>query len=188
MKLIVGLGNPGTRFEKTRHNVGFCVIDALMRKTGAVLDTDKHKGIFGKIRINKEEVILLKPQTYMNLSGESVQEVAHYYRIDPEDIVVVYDDMDLPLGKLRLRKDGSGGRHNGMKSVVGMMGTTKIKRIRIGIDKNPLFIQKDYVLSEFSAEEMEVMTKAYDRAADALIEFADHDFDYLMNKYNKDEE
>lgn len=188
MKLLVGLGNPGKKYENTRHNVGFCVLDAFSEKTGLVFDEEKFKGLYGKIRIGNETMICLKPQTYMNLSGEAVRAISDYYNIAAEDILIVYDDIDLPLGKLRLRKNGTGGNHNGIKSVVQMMGTKNIKRIRIGVDKNPLYDQKDYVLSKFPAEQQEIMQHAFERAADALIDFADHDFDYLMNHYNKDEE
>ena len=188
MKLYVGLGNPGKKYERTRHNVGFCVLDAFARKTGLQFDEEKFKGLYGKVRIGNETVMCLKPQTYMNLSGEAVQAISSYFHIEPEDIVVIYDDMDLPLGKLRLRKSGSGGNHNGIKNIVQMMNTRNIKRIRVGVDKNPLYDQKDYVLSSFSEEEQKVMNDAFEKAADALIDFATHDFEYLMNHYNTKEE
>lgn len=188
MKLYVGLGNPGKEYERTRHNVGFCVAEAFAEKTGLRFSERKFKAVYGKIRIKDEDILFVKPLTYMNLSGEAVQAISDYYKISPEDIVIIHDDMDLPLGKLRLRKNGSGGGHNGVKNIIQMLSTKEIKRIRIGVDKNHLIEQKDYVLGKFSKEEEEVMKKAYEKAADALIEYADHDFDWLMNKYNvKDE-
>ncbi len=188
MKLYVGLGNPGKEYEKTRHNVGFRVLDAFAEKTGLLFSEKKFKAAYGKIRISGEEIMCVKPLTYMNLSGEAVQAIVSYYQIEPEDIVIIHDDIDLPCGKLRLRKKGSGGGHNGVKNILQLLGTKEIKRIRIGVGKNELIDQKDYVLGKFSKEEEAVMAQAYDKASEALVEYATHDFEYLMNKYNvKDE-
>lgn len=184
MKLFVGLGNPGREYNKTRHNVGFCVMDEFAKETGLVFDQKKFKAVYGKIRLNNEDVIAVKPKTYMNLSGEAVRDIANYYKIDTEDIVIIHDDMDLPLGKLRLRKNGSGGGHNGMKNIVMNMKTEDIKRIRIGVGKNQLIEMKDYVLGKFSKDEDKTMKEAYKKAANALIDLTKENFDKLMNDYN----
>lgn len=187
MKMFVGLGNPGKEYENTRHNVGFMVIDSFLDKNNMTLDQKKFKAEYAKKKINGEDVLVVKPQTYMNLSGEAVRALADYYKVDAEDIVVVYDDMDLPLGKLRLRKNGSGGGHNGIKNIIQQMGTKEIKRIRVGIEKNKLIEQKDFVLGHFNAEERATMLKASEKAAEALTDFTKESFDKLMNKYNTGE-
>jgi len=184
MKMYVGLGNPGKKYENTRHNVGFLTIDAFLKKTDAILDQNKFQASYTKIRIKNNEVLVVKPQTYMNASGEAVRALADYYKIEDKDIIIIYDDIDLPLGKLRLRSSGSGGNHNGIKSVIQHMGTKDINRIRIGVDKDPLIEQKDYVLGKFKKEEISVMNEAFSKAADALIDYVDMDFDKLMNRYN----
>lgn len=184
MKLYVGLGNPGKEYEKTRHNVGFCVMDCFANKTGLIFDQKKFNALYGKIKINGEDVIAVKPLTYMNLSGEAVREIANFYKIETNDIVIIHDDIDLPLGKLRLRYNGSGGGHNGMKNIVLNMSTQEIKRIRVGVSNNKLIDQKDYVLGKFSKEEQKIMKEAFDKAADALIDYTKVTFDQLMNKYN----
>jgi len=184
MKLIVGLGNPGKTYEKTRHNIGFMVIDKLLNHLSINLDQNKFNAVFVKTKINNEDVIIMKPQTFMNLSGEAVSQIANFYRISTDDIVIVYDDFDLPLGKIRLREKGSGGTHNGMKNIIQLLGTNNINRIRIGIDKNNLIDQKDYVLGKFNKDEISLLDKAIERVVSALIDYPKMNFNELMNKYN----
>ena len=150
MKLIVGLGNPDKEYEKTRHNVGFMVMDRLADVLNVSIDNKKFKGEYVKFKYHGEDVILLKPMTYMNNSGESVIQVMNYFKIDVDDLLIVYDDMDMPVGKLRLRQSGSAGGHNGVKSVIAHTNTQNFKRIRVGIDKHPHIKVVDYVLGRFT--------------------------------------
>lgn len=185
MKLIVGLGNPTPQYDKTRHNVGFAVIDHLMNEYGIALDTAKHKGFYGKGRIAGESVILLKPMTYMNLSGESVVQVANYYKVAPKDIIVVYDDINLDVGRLRIREKGSAGGHNGIKNIIAHLGTDEFPRIRVGVGmKPPKMDLADYVLSRFSKEEEALMEEGYERAAKAMELMVEDEISQAMNLYN----
>lgn len=186
MKLIVGLGNPGKGYEYTRHNCGFEVINQLSKELNIPLNQTKFKGIFGKAKVNGEDVILLQPQTYMNNSGESVQAIMSYFKIDLEDIIVIYDDLDLPTGKLRLRTKGSAGGHNGIKSLIKHLGTPNFNRIRVGIDKNSNYQIIDYVLGHFSPLEMPLIEEGFKKASMACQEFIESDnFANVMNKYNR---
>ncbi|GMB10069.1 aminoacyl-tRNA hydrolase [Thermolongibacillus altinsuensis] len=185
VKLFVGLGNPGKEYERTRHNVGFMVIDELSRRFQVSLDQAKFKGIFGIGMVGGEKVILCKPLTYMNLSGECVRPLMDYYRIDVEDIIVVYDDLDLPTGTIRLRPKGSAGGHNGMKSLIHHLGTDHFKRIRIGIDRpqNGMKVT-DYVLGRFTEEEMTKIETAIQKSADACEKWLSTPFIQVMNEFN----
>jgi len=136
MKLIIGLGNPGKEYENTRHNTGFMVLDRLSEKLNIEMTQNKFKGLYGKSKYKGEDVILLKPQTYMNLSGESVRQVMDFFKINQEDILVIYDDLDMPVGKLRLRQSGSAGGHNGIKNIILHTGSQNFNRIRVGIDRS----------------------------------------------------
>ncbi len=186
MKLIVGLGNPGSKYEGTRHNIGFDVIDELAERFQAPLTEAKHKGVYAVVRKGMEKVLLLKPLTYMNLSGESIGEVMRYYNIDVEDLLVIYDDLDLPVGKIRLRQKGSAGGHNGIKSTIAHVGTQEFNRIRIGIDRpTPPMKVPDYVLGRFTAEEKENMKSVITTSADAVEAWLDHPFLEVMNKFNQ---
>lgn len=189
MKLIVGLGNIGKEYEKTRHNIGFMVIDKLIERLNVKLDQNKFKTNFVKTKIAQEDVIIAKPLTYMNLSGEAVLQIASFFRIDNEDILIIHDDLDLPLGRIRLRDNGKGGNHNGMKNIVLHLNDSKIPRIRIGIGKDPLIPQKNFVLGRFNNEEMSILDKTIDVCVDAIYDFTKLTFSNLMNKYNpsKDE-
>lgn len=186
MKLFVGLGNPGKEYEGTRHNMGFMTVDRFMDMTGGVFDKTDFKGEYGIVRnaAFKEPVIVLKPLTYMNLSGESVRPIVDFYKIDINDIVVVYDEMSIKEGELRLRKKGSSGGHNGIKNIIANLGTEEIKRIKVGIGepmgKNPV----NYVLGKPSEESEKLIDEALDDAARALRDTLLHDFDYAMNLYN----
>lgn len=185
MKLIVGLGNPGVRYQNTRHNAGFMVVDALADKAGVSVDKDKYEGKIAKFKAKGEDVLLLKPETFMNASGFSLRQAMDFYKLSPQDVLVIYDDMDTPVGGIRLRPQGSAGGHNGMKSVISAMLTDKFSRIRVGIGRDPRYEKiADYVLSKFRPEEKEDLDKAIALAADAAWEWIDHDFSTVMNKYN----
>lgn len=184
MKLIVGLGNPTKEYENTRHNVGFMVMDHLADELNVTISTSKFKGEYVKFKYHGEDVILLKPMTYMNNSGESVIQVMKYFKIDVSDLLVVYDDMDMPVGKLRLRESGSAGGHNGMKSIIAHVGTQSFKRIRVGIDKHPRIPVVDYVLGHFNKDEKPLIDEGIDHAVKAIQLYLDKDFIAAMNKFN----
>lgn len=185
MKCFVGLGNPGKKYEHTRHNVGFMVMDELAKRWNISFNQEKFKGIYGTGIVNGEKVFLIKPITYMNLSGECVRPFLDYFQIALEDLVVVYDDLDLPTGRIRLRQKGSAGGHNGIKSLIQHVGTEKFNRLRIGISRpiKPIPIP-DYVLGSFSKEETPEIEGAITQAADACESFLTNPFLEVMNKYN----
>ena len=183
MKLIVGLGNPGKKYEHTRHNMGFDVVDLFSELAQIDIDKESFKGLVGRGKILGEDVFLLKPQTFMNLSGESVREIVSYFKINIEDIIVVYDDMALPVGAIRLRLSGSSGGHKGMQNIIEQLGTQDIKRIRIGIGE-PVFDTIDYVLSKPTKEEKVLIDQAIVDASDALKMILKENFDKAMSKYN----
>ena len=186
MYLIVGLGNPGREYEHTRHNAGFDAIDVLAGKLGADVKEKKHKGLCGKGMIAGEKVILLKPQTFMNLSGESVRAAADFYKIDAEHMIVLYDDIDLDVGKLRVRAKGSAGGHNGIKNIIAHMGTQEVPRVRIGVGAKPDRMDlADYVLGRFSQVERPVMEDAFEEAAEAAIAVVEDGIDAAMNRFNR---
>ncbi|MGO4890190.1 aminoacyl-tRNA hydrolase [Anaerobacillus sp. MEB173] len=186
MKVIVGLGNPGPKYEDTRHNIGFKVIDELEKKIEVPLNQAKFKGQYGVGTINGEKVFLLKPLTYMNLSGESVKPLLDYFKIPVEDIVVIYDDLDLPAGKVRLREKGSHGGHNGIKSLIAHLGTAEFKRIRVGIDRpEPGVKVPDYVLGTFKPDEKEAIGEAVEKSVKAVQSWLQSgNFKQAMNEYN----
>ena len=186
MYLIIGLGNPGREYEHTRHNAGFDAIDVLAGKLGADVKEKKHKGLCGKGMIAGEKVILLKPQTFMNLSGESVRAAADFYKIDAEHMIVLYDDIDLDVGKLRVRAKGSAGGHNGIKNIIAHMGTQEFPRVRIGVGAKPDRMDlADYVLGRFSQVERPVMEDAFEEAAEAAIAVVEDGIDAAMNRFNR---
>ena len=184
MKLIVGLGNPGRQYEKTRHNAGFMTINVLAKKLDVDLDKSKCKAIYGIYRHNGEKIIIAEPQTYMNLSGEAVTSLMKFYDIDIKDVIVIHDDLDLPVGKIRIRYQGSCGGQNGMRSIINLTGTSEINRIRIGISNNKEIPTADYVLGKFSKEELPLFNQAVEKAVEALIFSLDHNFEEVMSKYN----
>ena len=184
MKLMVGLGNPGKEYAGTRHNCGFMVIDRLASKLNVDVDQNKFKGLYAKVKYHGEDIILLKPQTYMNLSGESVNAVMNFFKIDKEDLLVIYDDLDMPVGKLRLRKTGSAGGHNGIKNIIAHLNSQDFKRIRVGIDRHKYMNVADYVLSRFSKVESEAIEQGIENAANAVLDYLDNDFNHAMNYYN----
>lgn len=183
MKLIVGLGNPGKKYEHTRHNMGFDCIDLFSELAQIDIDKEAFKGLVGRGQVFNEEVYLLKPQTFMNLSGESVREIVSYFKIDISDVIVIYDDLDLEPGKIRLRLSGSSGGHKGIQSIIDNLGTSDIKRIRIGIGK-PVYDTIDYVLGKPLKEEKPLIDEAIKNAVEALKEILKHNFDSAMNKFN----
>lgn len=185
MKLIVGLGNPTAQYEGTRHNVGFKVIDEIAEQYNISVDMAKHKGLYGKGKMEGQSVILLKPMTFMNLSGESVVAVANYFKILPEDIIIIYDDINLDVGRLRIREKGSAGGHNGMKNIIAHLGTDAFPRIRVGVGmKPPRMDLADYVLSKFSKEEQERMELGYEMACRAAGLMVLDEVAKAMNDYN----
>jgi peptidyl-tRNA hydrolase, PTH1 family len=185
MKLVVGLGNPGIKYALTRHNVGFWVIDELSRRWQILLDREKWQAEVGEGRVGSEKVVLIKPLTYMNLSGESVRLVLDWFKLDSAAVCVIYDDLDLPLGQIRLRCQGGSGGHNGMKSLIACLGTDQLKRIRIGIGRPTHPSVSSYVLSPFCAAEKDVIDQAVARSASAVQAWMDADFLQVMNRYNE---
>lgn len=186
MKVIVGLGNPGRQYEHTRHNVGFDVIHELSNRLNIPLTQSKFKGLYGIGQASGQKLLLLKPLTYMNLSGESIRAVVDYYRIELEDLLIIYDDLDLPVGKIRLRQKGSPGGHNGIKSTVAHLGTQNFNRIRIGIDRpEPGMSVPDYVLGRFSPDEQMSIQAAVAKSADACEAWLTKPFIQVMNEYNQ---
>ena len=185
MKIIAGLGNPGREYENTKHNVGFMTVDILAERLGINIGKQKFKALIGEGRIGTEKVILVKPQTYMNLSGESIREIVAFYKIEPEDLMVIYDDIDIPAGTLRIRGKGSAGTHNGMRSVVYQLQDDSFPRIRVGIggEKGGRNLVA-YVISGFPEEDREKMREAILKAADAAECFVTEGISAAMNRYN----
>ncbi|MBP5574379.1 MAG: aminoacyl-tRNA hydrolase [Bacilli bacterium] len=184
MKLVVGLGNPGKKYENTRHNMGFMAVDLLSDQANIDVDKEVFHGLMGRGKIYEQDVILFKPTTFMNLSGTAVQEVVHYFKIELEDIVVIYDDMALEPGVIRLRKEGSSGGHKGMQNIIDCLSTEQIKRIRIGIGEPGENDTIDFVLSKPLKDEVPVIEEAIANAVRAVKEMLKSDFDRAMNKYN----
>lgn len=185
MKLIVGLGNPGKEYENTRHNSGFFVMDELAKECQVQIEQKKFKSLIATTRIHGEQVMLMKPQTYMNNSGEAVIEAVKFYHIDLEDILVIYDDMDMPIGKIRLREKGSAGGQNGVKSIIAHLHTQDFKRIRVGIGKDSRVPVVDWVLGKIRKEELEDYHQAVCMAKDAAIYSISHSFVDTMSRFNK---
>lgn len=185
MRLIVGLGNPGKEYEKTRHNVGFNIIDMYLEKNKLKLEKEKFNGKYVKTTINNEDVIFLEPQTYMNNSGESVSAIMKFYKIKVEDILVIQDDLDMEVGKIKLKEKSSSGGHNGIKSIEDHLGTEDFKRLKVGISNNKDIDTKDYVLGKFSKEDREILENTYKTCLDIIDDYFEMNFDLLMGKYNK---
>lgn len=186
MYVIVGLGNPGKEYVNTRHNVGFRVVDAIADKYHIAVTEKKHKALIGKGVVEGEKVILVKPQTYMNLSGESVREVIDYYKVDEkEELIVIFDDISLDVGKIRIRKKGSAGGHNGIKNIIAHLGHDTFRRIKMGVgDKPKGYDLADYVLGHFSAEDNRLMQESIGKAVEALTVIMSDGPDKAMNLYN----
>ena len=184
MIIIAGLGNPGKRYAHTRHNMGFITIDLLAEKHGIAVNKIKHKALVGEGRISGHKVLLVKPQTYMNLSGESLREVVEYYKEDPENLIVVYDDVDTPLGGIRLRKNGSSGSHNGMKSILYHLQRSDFPRLRIGIGEAGKMDMADFVTAGFQKDEKALAEKAVTDAVASIETLLSEGIDIAMNRYN----
>ena len=187
MYIIAGLGNPTKEYEGTRHNVGFDVIDRLSERYNIDVTMEKHRALIGKGMIAGQKVILVKPQTYMNLSGESIRSVIDYYKVDPEtELIVIYDDISLGIGQLRIRAKGSAGGHNGIKNIIANLGTDVFPRIKIGVGEKPKkYDLADYVLGHFSKEDRELMEEGYDRADHAVGMILNGEIEAAMNQYNR---
>jgi PTH1 family peptidyl-tRNA hydrolase len=190
MKLIVGLGNPGAEYARSRHNVGWLIVDAFAKKFRIVLDRHEKNAMTGEGRVGGGAVKVAKPLTFMNLSGDAVRSLANAYAESLDDLMIVYDDIDLPLGRLRIRPNGSAGTHNGMRSIVDSLASDRFPRLRCGVRGAtfPDMRLRDYVLDDFSDEELPAVTAAVDRAVDALVLFARGDLRRAMNTFNRDPE
>ena len=186
MFIIAGLGNPDEKYQGTRHNVGFDVVDRLAEKYQIAVDTKKHRALIGKGVIEGQKVLLVKPQTYMNLSGESIRSLVEYYKIDPEEeLIVIYDDISLEPGKIRIRKKGSAGGHNGIKNIIAQLGTQNFQRIKVGVGEKPKgWDLADYVLGHFSQEDRGLVDDALKRAAGAEELMVQGEVDQAMNQFN----
>lgn len=185
MYIIAGLGNPTDKYDKTRHNVGFDTIDLLAKDLGVTMGKSIFKALIGKTMIGSEKVLLVKPLTFMNLSGNAIRAIMHFYKINVSKLVVIYDDVDLDVGRLRIRKKGSAGGHNGMKSIIAQVGSEEFCRIRVGIGHRPEEIDMiNYVLGRFSKEDRAQVEDAMDRAAKAAKAIVTDGCDIAMNKYN----
>ena len=186
MFLIAGLGNPGRQYEKTRHNMGFDTIDELIERHRIPQGGIAHKAMYGKGMIAGEKVLAVKPLTYMNLSGEAIREYVNYYKMEPEtELIVIYDDIDLEPGQIRIRKKGSAGGHNGIKSIIAQIGTQNFYRVKVGVGAKPKgWDLADYVLGRFSSEERELVDKAICDAADAVEMILKDGIEAAMNHYN----
>ena len=187
MFIIAGLGNPTLQYEGTRHNVGFDVIDILADKYNISVDAKKSRAYIGKGVIEGQKVLLVKPQTYMNLSGESIRGLVDYYKIDTEqELLVIYDDISLAPGQIRIRKKGSAGGHNGIKNIIANLGTDVFMRIKVGVGEKPKkYDLADYVLSRFSKAEKELMEEGYDNAVAAARKILTGEIEAAMNEYNR---
>lgn len=187
MYIIAGLGNPTAQYQGTRHNVGFDVIDKLADRYNISVEGRKSRAFVGKGIIEGQKVLLVKPQTFMNLSGESIRGLVDYYKIDPEiDLLVIYDDISLDVGQLRIRKKGSAGGHNGIKNIIAHLDSQVFARIKVGVGEKPKgYDLADYVLGHFSKAEREKMEEGYDKAIDAIKLFLQDEMDQAMNLYNR---
>lgn len=185
MYIVVGLGNPGRNYEYTRHNVGFLAIDRLAEKIGVKVKKIKFKGLYEETNISGEKVILLKPQTYMNNSGEAVRDIMNFYKVEPENIIVIVDDIDIAPFSLKIKKNGSAGTHNGLKSIIYQIQSDQFPRVKIGVGNNEKKIDlADYVLSGFSKTDGKLIEEAIDKAADSVIEIIQNGIESAMNKFN----
>lgn len=185
MYIVAGLGNPTKEYDKTRHNAGFETIDVLADMLGTAVEEKKFKALYGRGIIGGEKVILLKPQTFMNLSGESIREASDFYKVEPDHIIIVYDDISLDVGQLRIRTKGSAGGHNGIKNIIAHLGTQEFPRVKVGVGDKPKKMDlADYVLSRFSKEDQAKMEEAYKEAAKAVEVLITRGADAAMNQFN----
>lgn len=184
MYVIVGLGNPGKKYENTRHNMGFITIDVISEKLGIKVDKLKFKSLVGETSFSGQKVMLVKPQTYMNLSGQAVREVMNFYKVPIENLIVIYDDIDINVGKLRVRKKGSAGTHNGMRDIIYQIQDENFPRIRVGIGTDRRIELRDFVTGGFTKEEKPLLEDAVTKAAEAALSIITDGIDKAMNLYN----
>lgn len=184
MKLIVGLGNPGKEYEKTRHNLGFLVIDEILNRKGIELDKEKFNGLYTIDGVGNNRVIYAKPMTFMNLSGSFVQDIMSFYKIDIEDVLVLVDDKDMEVGKLKIKTNGSSAGQNGIKDIINKLGTEEFARAKLGIGSDSRIQTKDYVLGKWNKEQAEIIGQRIKHFGDAAIAFENNDISTVMNKYN----
>lgn len=184
MKLIVGLGNPGKEYQKTRHNIGFMVLDYFAERNNLDFSKNKFNGNYTEFKIENEKVLLLKPLSYMNLSGEVVKKYVDFFKIPVSDILIIHDDLDINIGKYKLKEVGSSGGHNGLKNIELNLGTNKYKRMKIGISKDKNIDTKDYVLGKFSNEDLLILDNIIKKSENIINDFCKVDYNKLMNKYN----
>ena len=184
--LIVGLGNPGREYERTRHNAGFRALDILADKLGCKVDKLKFQGLYGQVNYRGKKILLLKPQTFMNLSGRSVLQLSAFFRVSPKNIIVMFDDISLEPGRLRVRADGSAGGHNGIKSIIQELGSQEFPRVKIGVGAKPHpdFDLADWVLSGFTAQEEKALQPALERAAEAALAVMEYGVPEAANRFN----
>lgn len=185
MKLIAGLGNPGRKYAKTRHNMGFIILDNYLSSKNAAKAKKKFNGEYTELDINGEKVIFLKPQAYINLSGEVIKQYLDYFKIDSKDLLVIHDDMDTDFGSFKIKKSGSSAGHNGLKNIEERLGTKDYKRIKVGISQNAELDKSDYVLSKIPKEDKLIVLEIADSLIEVIDEYFQLSFDNLMNKYNK---
>ena len=183
MKMIVGLGNPGKEYDNTRHNIGFMILDNYAKDKN-VSFTNKFNGLYAKIKINDEFIILLKPLSFMNLSGTVVKKYADYFKIDSKDILIIQDDLDMPVGKIKLKYKGSCGGHNGIRNIIDNLKTEVFPRFKLGIGKNTNIDTKDYVLSKFNKEDLEKIKKIMEFSNEIIDDYIEYGIDKTMSKYN----
>lgn len=184
MYLIAGLGNPGSKYEYTRHNAGFMVIDDLAKKLNIKVNKLKFKSLIGEGFIGNEKVILMKPSTYMNDSGKAILDCFYYYNLSAENLIVICDDIDIPFGTIRIKKKGSAGTHNGLKSIIYLIQSQDFARIKVSVGQNDKYDLKDFVLSQFCKKEFEVLEKEIDMSSEAAIKIVEENVDYAMNNFN----
>lgn len=184
MKLIVGLGNPGKQYDNTRHNMGFMVLDYYADLKKIKFSKQKFDGLYAEFIVKDEKVILLKPQRYMNLSGEVIKKYVDFYKISLEDLLIISDDLDMPFGKIKIKYKGSSGGHNGLKNIASNLGTENFRRIKIGVSNNKNIDTKDYVLSKISGEDFDNLNSVKKTLSSVLDDYFNVTFDNLMNKYN----
>lgn len=186
MYVVVGLGNPGSQYAQTKHNIGFVTVDYFAEQHNIKFNKVKHKAVIGEGIISGEKLMLVKPQTYMNDSGECVMELVNFYKLPLENLIVIYDDIDLPVGKVRIRPSGSSGTHNGMRSIIYLLNRQEFPRIRIGVGKQPEYMDlADYVMTRFSKDEIPLIEEAVKKAALTVEEITRSGISAAMNKYNR---
>ena len=184
MKLIIGLGNPGKEYEKTRHNMGFMAIDKYATSKGLFFDKEKFGGIYTYFLYNNEKIMLLKPQKYINLSGDVIKKYMDYFKIDIDNLLVISDDLDMNMGKIKIKYKGSSGGHNGLKNIEANLNTRNYKRIKIGISNNKQMDTKEYVLGKLDQESNQIIQNTIEKFPQILDDYLSMSFDNLMNKYN----